>query len=140
MISFVALQAHLSLPFGPQAPESSGVCLQEFCVFVKESQGQPEGENNKLCLLLTGKSMSGAHNVPGSCDTQSLIDGGEMKILGLRGPWWEVVMCNAEPVASVLLSLFQTTLICLSCRYKQEYLKWKEPPLSPLWRCVHIGG
>lgn len=45
--------------------------------------------------------MSGAHDVSRSCDTQSLIDKGETKILGLGGLWWEVLMCNAEPVASV---------------------------------------
>lgn len=45
--------------------------------------------------------MSGAHDVPRRCDTQSLIDKGETKILGLRGLWWEAVMCHAEPVAAV---------------------------------------
>ncbi len=59
-------------------------CLQEFGVFAKKSQGQPEGGRNNR-LLLTGKSVPGAYDVPRSCDTQSLIDKGETKILVLRG-------------------------------------------------------
>ncbi len=120
--------------FGLQALESSRVCLQKFCISVEVTRSA-WGGNNRLCLLLTGKSMSRAHDAPRSCDTQSLIDRGETKILCLRGPWWEVIMCNAEPVASILLSLFflerrkgcldhRHTLICQN--YRWEWKNGKE--------------
>lgn len=44
------------------------------------------GEKQQAVPSLDWKNMSEAHDVPRSCDTQSLIDKAETKILGLGGP------------------------------------------------------
>lgn len=86
---------------------SSGLECSVFAVSfpVEKSQGQPQGENDGLCLHLTGNSLRPEHDAPRRCYTQSLINKDKSKIPNPRGPWWEDVMCNAKPVPSALLFL-----------------------------------
>lgn len=101
---FLSLHDHLSLLFWSAGSRDLEFVWQHFLFLLSHKVSLRE-ENNRPWLLLTGNAMSGVHDATRSCDTQSLINKWETKILGLRGPWWDVVMCNARRFTSVHLNL-----------------------------------